>query len=118
MAADGSRDDAVAAGGVDELVAAAAAGDAGRVQSLLRAGVPVDGRSERDTALNRAMQAGHEEVARVLLAAGADGQQRVGAYWEDVPMRYATLRDTEFVRLLLEVGVPPDSRAYPTRPRH
>ncbi|HVT66409.1 MAG TPA: ankyrin repeat domain-containing protein [Trebonia sp.] len=102
--------------GTDELVMAAAAGDAERVGELLRAGVPVDGRSGRDTALNRAVQAGHAEAARVLLAAGADGLQRVGAYWEDVPLRYAAMREmTGLVRVLLEAGVPPDSRPHPSQ---
>jgi ankyrin repeat protein len=56
-----------------DLVAAAAAGDTGRVRRLLAAGADVDARGPGGrTAVTAAALGEHVETARVLLAAGAD----------------------------------------------
>lgn len=57
----------------DDLVAAAASGDASAVERLLELGLPLEGTDAQGaTALLRACGQGHDEVVRALLDRGAD----------------------------------------------
>ncbi|WP_285597462.1 ankyrin repeat domain-containing protein [Kineosporia sp. NBRC 101731] len=76
----------------DALSEAAGNGDLRAVRALLKCGVGVDGTSSRgDTALVAAVEHHHVEVARELLAAGADPDQRMGQGRESFPLRYAAM---------------------------
>jgi uncharacterized protein len=101
---------------VQALVSAAQAGQVDRVREMLFAGVPVDARnSERRSALDVAIWAHHRdghnlEMVRVLLEAGADAEQDIGAYRETQPLPFAALHEhLDLFRLLLMFGAHPDS---------
>ncbi|MEI5097972.1 ankyrin repeat domain-containing protein [Streptomyces sp. PmtG] len=116
----------------ERLRAAAEAGDAVTVADLLAGGAAADARGgaggpapgdgvagargqvpgqRRRTALDAAVGAGHAEVVRLLLAAGADPEQDVGASAQETPLVLAAARgDTGVVRLLLDAGAHPDTR--------
>lgn len=90
------------------LVQAAGDGDTAAVAQWLDAGAEVDalGLAGR-TALDLAVGAGHFETVRVLLAAGADPQQRAGEYGEVTPLCLAAMRGhTAVVGILLDAGAP------------
>lgn len=93
----------------ERLVGAAASGDAAEVGRLLAAGVDADAPDgERRTALDRAVNAGHAEVVDLLLRAGADPGQLIGAYGGDqTPLTAAVgWGRADVVRLLLAAGAP------------
>ncbi len=99
---------------IQRLADAAETGDAEQVARLLREGVPADASSTEGwsrTALDRAIVAEQTDVVRLLLAAGADPDQRTGAYHEDMPLRFAAPRGMiDIIRLLLDAGADPDGR--------
>ncbi|MEV4875596.1 ankyrin repeat domain-containing protein [Streptomyces cyaneofuscatus] len=90
----------------DRLARAAGDGDTAAVARLLRGGAEVnalggDGRS----ALDLAVHAGHVEVVRLLLGAGADPRQKAGAYGEVTPLCLAAMYGYVAVaELLLDAG--------------
>ncbi|MEJ8645255.1 ankyrin repeat domain-containing protein [Streptomyces sp. MS1.HAVA.3] len=92
---------------------AAENGDTALVQRLLAGGAEVDawvpgGRR----ALDLAVCAGHAEIVRLLLAAGADPRLDAGPYTEATPMLLAAMNGhTEVVRALLDGGAPPGGPA-------
>ncbi len=91
---------------VDRLARAAEVGDTVTWGQLLAAGAEVDGvgGGER-TALDLAVHAGHTETVRVLLAAGADAQQKAGEYGDMTPLCLAaTYGYTAVAELLLDAG--------------
>jgi ankyrin repeat protein len=91
----------------DELPQAAKDGDPALVTRLLEAGVGVDaiGREGR-TALDLAVQEGHAEVVRSLLAAGADAEGNAGPYHELTPMTEAAMFGRAAVmEVLIDAGV-------------
>ncbi|MFJ8887534.1 ankyrin repeat domain-containing protein [Streptomyces sp. NPDC102402] len=98
-------------GKAEQLVQAAEDGDTALVARLLDEGVPVDAyRAGGRTALDLAVRQGHSDVARLLLAAGADPEQRAGEWHElTVLGMAATFRRTEIARLLLDAGAHPDT---------
>ncbi|MFD3613098.1 ankyrin repeat domain-containing protein [Streptomyces atroolivaceus] len=92
----------------DGLAQAAGDGDAAAVAQWLDAGAEVDALSMNGrTALDLAVHAGHIETVRVLLAAGADPQQRAGEYGELTPLCLAAMYGhTAVVGILLDAGAP------------
>ncbi|MGW9173865.1 ankyrin repeat domain-containing protein [Streptomyces decoyicus] len=91
---------------VDQLTWAAGDGDAARVARLLGEGVGVDAPdSEGHTALDLTVRRGHADVVRLLIAAGADPEQRAGEYQESTPLCLAAAHGhTAAVRALLDAG--------------
>ncbi|MFD0166099.1 ankyrin repeat domain-containing protein [Streptomyces decoyicus] len=94
-------------GMVDQLTRAADDGDATLVARLLGEGVGADAPdSEGRTALDLAVRRGHADVVRLLIAAGADPEQRTGEYQESTPLCLASMHGhTAAVRALLDAGV-------------
>ncbi|MGW1958397.1 ankyrin repeat domain-containing protein [Streptomyces sp. NPDC001920] len=90
----------------DQLACAAGNGDVNLVTQLLGDGAEVDTpSSEGRTALDLAACAGHTGVVRVLLAAGADPQQKAGEYDESTPLCLAAMHGHRaVVQVLLEAG--------------
>ncbi|MGW7435553.1 ankyrin repeat domain-containing protein [Streptomyces sp. NPDC054849] len=92
---------------------AAENGDTVLVQRLLTGGAEVDawvpgGRR----ALDLAVCAGHAEIVRLLLAAGADPRLDAGPYSEATPMALAAMNGyTDVARALLDAGAPPGGPA-------
>ncbi|MDP8255127.1 MAG: ankyrin repeat domain-containing protein [Candidatus Alcyoniella australis] len=82
-------------------------GDVEQVQSLIDSGTNLDRISrddQADAALHRAVGAGHLEIARELIAAGADVNVRTGAFgWTPLHIAAAKGND-EMVGLLLDSG--------------
>ncbi|MFC8368253.1 ankyrin repeat domain-containing protein [Streptomyces sp. NPDC057239] len=100
----------------DELPQAAKNGDLALVARLLDAGVGVDaiGREGR-TALDLAVQEGHAEVVRSLLAAGADPEGDAGPYHELTPVIEAAMFGRATVmEVLIDAGVPMGAQAVRT----
>ncbi|MFD9519780.1 ankyrin repeat domain-containing protein [Streptomyces sp. NPDC059979] len=95
-----------------ELIPAARAGDAARVAELLAAGAALDERStEGRTAFDLAVDAGHAEVVRMLLEAGADPMADAGPYHELDAMALAAMRGhTAVVAVLLDAGGDPNRK--------
>ena len=97
---------------IQRLADAAETGDVEQVARLLREDVPADARNTEGwsrMALDRAILAGQTDVVRLLLAAGADPNQRVGDYKETMPLRFAaSLGRIDIARLLLNAGADPD----------
>ncbi|THA76043.1 ankyrin repeat domain-containing protein [Streptomyces sp. A0642] len=90
----------------DQLVRSADAGDVISVERQLELGAAVDapGTGGR-TALDLAAGRGHADVVRLLIAAGADPEQRVGEYAESTPLCLAAMSGhTEVVGALLDAG--------------
>jgi hypothetical protein len=104
---------------IDRLGLAAETGDLEEVARLVQAGVPVDAKHSTGrarTALDRAIWAEQTEVVRLLLASGADPDQEIGEYGEDMPVRFAAPRGlVDIMGLLLEAGADPDGRGAPER---
>ncbi|MGW2045058.1 ankyrin repeat domain-containing protein [Streptomyces sp. NPDC001858] len=96
----------------EQLTQAAWEGDAGLVVRLLGAGAdPNATNREHRTAVDLAVQAGHAEVVRVLVAAGAALDGPAGPYHELNLMCLAAMFGcTEVVDVLLDVGVPVGER--------
>ncbi|WKD35801.1 ankyrin repeat domain-containing protein [Streptomyces xanthophaeus] len=98
---------------INGLGRAAESGDTALVQRLLAAGAEADayvigGRR----ALDLAVCAGHAEIVRLLLAAGADPRLDAGPYDEATPMCLAAMRgDMDVARALLDAGAPPGGPA-------
>ncbi len=92
----------------DDLVAAAAEGNLGRVKRLLATAADVDQRDKQGcTALLRAAGGGHPTVVTSLLAEGADAE--LAASNGTTPLGAAVLGDhREIVKLLVDRGVPVD----------
>lgn len=90
----------------DRLARAAGDGDAAAVVRLLSDGTEVDGLGgDGRTALDLAVHAGHVDVVRVLLEAGADPRQKAGAYGEVTPLGLAAMYGYVAVaELLLDGG--------------
>ncbi|CAD5970212.1 ankyrin repeat domain-containing protein [Streptomyces cyaneofuscatus] len=90
----------------DRLALAAGDGDVAAVARLLSDGVEVDGLGgDGRSALDLAVHAGHVDVVRVLLDAGADPRQRAGAYGEVTPLGLAAMYGYVAVaELLLDAG--------------
>lgn len=90
----------------DRLARAAGDGDVAAVARLLSDGAEVDGLGgDGRSALDLAVHAGHVEVVRVLLEAGADSQQRAGTYGEVTPLCLAAMFGYVAVaELLLDAG--------------
>ncbi|MGW1204996.1 ankyrin repeat domain-containing protein [Streptomyces cyaneofuscatus] len=90
----------------DRLARAAGDGDVAAVARLLSDGAEVDGLGgDKRSALDLAVHAGHVDVVRVLLDAGADPRQRAGAYGEVTPLGLAAMYGYVAVaELLLDAG--------------
>ncbi|MET8751622.1 ankyrin repeat domain-containing protein [Streptomyces sp. NPDC004667] len=90
----------------DRLVRAAGDGDVVEVVRLLGRGAVVDAPDRyRRTALDLAVERGHADVVRRLVAAGADPEQQVGEYLESTPLCVAARHGhTAVVGVLLDAG--------------
>ncbi|MDX3186757.1 ankyrin repeat domain-containing protein [Streptomyces sp. NPDC053741] len=93
------------------LCQAAASGYAQQVADVLASGVHPDMReTDRSrTALDQAVWNNHPYVVRILLAAGADPDAKMGEYHETYALRYAAPRSMyEVAQHLLDAGARPD----------
>ena len=94
----------------DDLVAAAAAGDAVAVERLLALGLPLEGGDAQGaTALLRACGQGHGDVVQLLLARGADVEHAAGAGATPLSAAVSARREV-IVDLLMRRGVDLDRR--------
>ena len=92
-----------------ELLQAARIGDAARVVDLLEMPVDPDASLEHRTALLAAASYGHQQVAQLLLEAGADKDKPHNGNGERTPMHCAALGGhREVVHCLLEAGADKD----------
>ena len=96
----------------DEMLlhTAALRGDRAEIPRLLKEGAVVDARdADGRTPLLLAVRAGHSDIARMLLEAGADVDAR-GATMQITPLMVAAQRgDVDSVALLLEKGADPNA---------
>ena len=101
---------------IQRLADAAETGDVEQVARLLREDIHADARNTEGwsrMALDRAILAGQTNVVRLLLAAGADPNQRIGDYKETMPLRFAASRGRiDIARLLLNAGADPDGHVH------
>ena len=95
-----------------QLVAAATAGDAARVDALLDEGVPPDATSGGFPAIHRAAQANSLAVLELLVAAGAD-VDAVDRSGHTALARAALFGRAGAVSFLLESGADPNAHAEP-----
>lgn len=79
-------------------------GDEEAVALLLAAGVPATARGGRGSALDDAIGQKHLGVAKALLAAGADPDEKVDTYGTTILHRAVDTGDPAFVAALLEAG--------------
>lgn len=87
-----------------ELIQAVERGDVEKIKSLLQEKINVNLRVGETTALCRAAVKGHHEIAKLLIAAGADVNQRASEGYFN-PLLYAAYDgNLEVVRVLLEAG--------------
>jgi len=97
--------------GYAELATAIRDGDGARVQALLAAGVSpsrTDGRGSAPILI--AASRGQHEIARALLARGAEPDPRLAAYYDATPLMLAiNNRDLAMAQLLLEGGAKVDA---------
>src|SRR6266496_354738 len=99
----------------EQLVRAAADGDARKVRALLAAGASVNGSNYNgQTALIRAVFFGHVEIARLLLAAGAetDAKDLVGF----TALDWSRARGFPEITQLLKAAPEPPKTTNVTRP--
>jgi ankyrin repeat protein len=100
----------------EELLAAAKAGDARRVQELVARGVLLDCYdADRLTPLLLAAQAGHVDTVAVLLKAGADVTKTDHDHRTVLGIA-ADLGSTEMVKMVLATGMSPDGADNPVTP--
>lgn len=98
---------AAAAAPYDDLAAAVKAGDQAKVTALLDAGLSpmVAGTPEQSPVLVVAVVLKNQDLARLLLARGADPNARHATYYNATPLMLAVNnRDAGMVKLLLEAG--------------
>ena len=93
-------------------MAAAGAGDAGRVRELLAAGVAADSESQGTFAIHRGAVSGSVAVLRVLVDAGAHLEALDQHGWTALT-RAAFYGNAEAVVFLLSVGANPNAHAEP-----
>lgn len=94
------------------LVAAAGAGDAGRVRELLAAGVAPDSDSQGSFAIHRAAIAGSVAVLQVLVEAGAH-LEALDQHGQTALTQAAFYGNAEAVVFLLSAGANPNAHAEP-----
>ena len=94
------------------LVAAAGAGDAGRVRELLAAGVAADSESGGSFAIHRAADSDAVPVLQVLVTAGAH-LEAMDMYGNTALTRAAFSGNAEAVAFLVGVGADPNAYAEP-----
>ena len=94
------------------LVAAAGAGDAGRVRELLAAGVAADSESGGSFAIHRAADSDAVLVLQVLVTAGAH-LEAMDMYGNTALTRAAFSGNAEAVAFLVGVGADPNAYAEP-----
>src|SRR5262245_19328498 len=90
------------------LHTAAAAGASSAAAFLVDNGTRVDSRGRAGPPLAVALEADHLEVARVLLAHGADARVVIGRERRPAPVQMALSGDVRRLKLLLGLGIPPD----------
>lgn len=98
------------AAGYPELAAAIRAGDAAAVQGLLAQGVdPSASEGQAAAPILIAASRGKHDIARALLAKGANRDVRYAAYYDATPLMLAiNNRDLAMARLLVEAGAAVD----------
>jgi ankyrin repeat protein len=74
------------------------------VKILLREGINVNARICKNTALHQAASNGNHEIAKLLIAAGADVNQRISEGYFNPLLIAAYEGNLEVVRVLLEAG--------------
>ena len=96
------------AGGDTALHDAAASGALRAAAFLVAEGLDVDDPGRAGPPLSRALEEGHLEVARVLLANGADARVRIGPEQRPTAVQVALSGDVAKMNRLLGLGIPPD----------
>jgi len=87
-----------------ELLQAVDLGDVDRVKTLLQENINVNVCIGENTALCKAASKGHHEIAKLLIAAGADVNQRASEGYFNPLLHAAYTGNLEVVRVLLEAG--------------
>ena len=87
-----------------ELIRAAGSGDVDRVKALLGENLNVNIRVGKTTALCQAATQGHHEIAKLLIAAGADVNKRQFEGHFNPLLNAAYAGNLEVVKVLLEAG--------------
>lgn len=94
----------------DTALHTAAANGAARATAFLIAnGIAVDDPGRAEPPLSLALQQDHADVARVLLAHGADVRVRIGPERRPAPVQVALTGDVRRMNLLLGIGIPADA---------
>lgn len=114
----------VVSANAEEIHIATKAGDLGTIQALLAEGVPVDQSSTRDAStmgaspLFVAVKWGKQEVAKVLMDAGADPEHLPPDQSMTPLSMAAQYGRTEMLKMFLESGANPDGPAGAIPPLH